>query len=165
MADRTKWHQGSVSQVVDDQSVGNDLTVGDDIVVTDAASFLGPITFADTFLHSATQTETVSINKTLDSGDSGVFQLVDTDAVVVTLPATAVGLVYTIINVAADAAALVSISPNAADKILGNGFTATDDKDAQNTKATAKRGDMMRLVGDGSLGWYVAEVRGIWARE
>lgn len=162
---------GTVSQAPDDQSVADDLAVGDDLTVGDDQTIAGDLavtgalTFGDTLLYTGQQTETVATNKTLDAGDSGVFQIVTADAVVVTLPATVLGLTYTVINGAADGAALVSISPAAADKIVGNGFTATDNKDAQNTKATAKKGDMMRLVGDGVDGWYVQEVRGTWARE
>jgi hypothetical protein len=143
---------GSVPQSQGDQSVRDDLSVTDDVTIG------GGLTF------SAQQYEIVAANKTLDAADS-VHQVVTVDAVVVTLPSTAVGLCYTIINGAEDGAALVSVSPAAADKIIGNGFTATDNKDAQNTKATAKKGDRITLIGDGVDGWMVFEVRGIWARE
>jgi hypothetical protein len=51
-----------------------------------------------------------------------------------TLPATVVGYVF-IIRVGKEGLT-VNVSPNASDKIAGNGFTATDDKDAIATNAT-----------------------------
>lgn len=109
--------------------------------------------------------ETVSADKTLDvNTDSGTWQLVDTDAKTITLPATATGVCYNIMNIGADAAVLVTISPNSADKIIGMGSAATDNKDILNTKATARTGDYVRLVGHAD-GWAIQEIVGIWARE
>lgn len=109
--------------------------------------------------------ETVSANKTLDAQDTGKIMEVDTDAVVITLPSTAVGIVYHIRNVAADAAAKVSVSPAALDKIMGPDIAGVDNKDLINTKATAKKGDYVKLIGDGASGWFVAEISGTWAAE
>lgn len=118
----------------------------------------------------------VTENKTLAATDSGVVQVVKTDAIVLTLPATAVGLLLTVFNgqtypsggapgAVIDKSVLVAVSPNSADKIMGLQFTAADDKDALNTKATSRYGDEIRLLGDGSLGWYVTQAKGAWARE
>lgn len=107
----------------------------------------------------------VSADKTLVLADSGIVQLVDTDAKVITIPATHVGDCFTIENAGADAAVLVAISPQAADKISGAGLTATDNKDLLNTKATAKRGDRVVLLADGLDGFVVVSMTGIWARE
>ncbi len=84
---------------------------------------------------------------------------------VITLPATVVGMTFTITNSAADGAAGVSVSPNAIDKIMGVGLTSADNKDLINTKATARTGDSVTLVGDGVNGWYVQKLTGTWARE
>jgi hypothetical protein len=65
----------------------------------------------------------------------------------------------------ADGACAVTVSPAALDKIMGNGYTSADNKDIVNTKATAKKGDYVKLVGDGVNGWMIAEIRGIWAKE
>lgn len=109
---------------------------------------------------------TVSADTTLDvATDNGVVQMVDTDAKTITLPATVVGIVYTIENAGADGAVLVTISPNASDKIMGMGSAASDNKDILNTKATARRGDRVVLVGDGVDGWKIASMTGVWARE
>lgn len=110
--------------------------------------------------------EEVTANKTLDQADSGVPQVVTADAVVVTLPATVAGLTYVIVNGSNRQGDVgVTVSPNASDQIIGNGFTAADDKDAINTKATARPGDKLVLVGDGVDGWFVQEVKGTWVRE
>lgn len=109
--------------------------------------------------------ETISSNKTLNAEDVGKIMEVDTDAVVITLPSTVVGYIYHIRNVAADAAAKVSVDPAIADKIMGPDIAGVDNKDLINTKLTAKKGDYVILIGDGSLGWYVVDVNGTWAAE
>lgn len=109
--------------------------------------------------------ETISANKTLDAQDVGKIMEVDTDGVVITLPSTVVGYVYHIRNVAADGGAKVSISPAALDKIMGPDIAGVDNKDLINTKATAKKGDYVILIGDGALGWYVVDINGTWAAE
>jgi hypothetical protein len=122
------------------------------------------------------QSVDVSTNKTLAITDVGIVQNVIADGVVITLPATVVGYSFTVRNggvkatggaygTGSDASAGINVSPNAVDKIAGNGFTATDDKDAINTKATAKVGDEIRLIGDGANGWFLETVKGTWARE
>lgn len=171
-------HIGSASQISrDDETISNDLavsedlavtgdaTVGDDLAVTGDLTVTETITFSDSLLHSAQMTQTLAVDTTLDITHCGKVIQIATDAKVLTLPSTAAGLNYTIMNTGADGAVLVTISPAAADKISGVGLTAADDKDLLNTKATAKHGDMVRLIGDGVDGWVVAEMRGTWARE
>lgn len=96
--------------------------------------------------------------------DSGYLFNIDTDAFTLTLPATVIGMRYTFRNVGADGAVLVTLAPNASDKIQGVGISALDNKALLNTKATAKYGDFVTLVADGVDGWFVHEMRGIWAR-
>ena len=93
--------------------------------------------------------------------------MVDTDAVVLTLPATAVGISYNIVNIAVDGGAKLSVSPNANDKIQGPDIAGVDNKDLINTKATQKRGDFVKLIGDGAAGggWFVVDIGGTWAAE
>ena len=118
----------------------------------------------------------VSENKTLAIGDQGVVQNVITDAIVVTLPATVVGYDYVVRNggdnasgtptrAGADGSMNVTVSPNAVDLIAGMQVTAADDKDFVNTKTTAKVGDELRVVGNGTTGWNVRQVIGTWAKE
>lgn len=124
-------------------------------------------------IYAARQSEDVTGAKTLDEGDSGVVQNVTATATV-TLPATVVGTTYTIRNggdnpagtpsgAGADGSVTVTISPNASDKIMGNGFTSADNKDMINTLGNV--GDEVTLVADGSAGWLVANVVGTWTRE
>lgn len=118
----------------------------------------------------------VTENKTLDLAQCGIVQNVITDGITVTLPATSVGATFTIRNggvpktsgpagTGDDFSCLVTVSPNSADKIQGLGYTAADDKDALNTKATARVGDEIVLVADGTDGWLVVRAKGIWARQ
>ena len=113
-----------------------------------------------------TSRELFSANSTLDATDCGRCLFVDTDAVVLTLPAIADGLGgVKIVNIAAFGAAKVSIDPQAVDMILGPGITGADNKDLINTKATAKRGDYVVIdLGDAD-GYVVTEMVGTWARE
>jgi hypothetical protein len=118
----------------------------------------------------------IDTSKTLADTDCGVVQNIVADSVVITLPATVVGYNFTVRNAgvkstggakgtASDGTVLVAISPNSVDKIAGATFTAADNKDALNTKATSHIGDEMSLAGDGVNGYMVTSYRGIWARE
>lgn len=122
--------------------------------VTDYPSFAGK-----TF-------ETVSANKTLDIEDNGKVMVVDTDAVVITLPATAGAGEYTIVNGGSAVGAVgLSISPAAADLIAGPDITGTDNKDQINTKATAVPGDYEVVRGGNATGYTIQAMRGTWAEE
>ncbi len=116
--------------------------------------------------HAWTVRETLSANKTLDAQDTGKLFWVDTDAFVITLPAIADGLGgCVVVNGGAFGAVAVTLSPAAADMILGPDITGADNKDLINTKATARRGDLVQLdLGDAD-GYVVTSMRGTWARE
>lgn len=121
--------------------------------------------------------ENIDTSKTLTLADNGVVQNVIADGLTITLPATTAGACFIIRNggvpassavgagTGTDASVAVTVSPNASDKIQGLAFSAADDKDAINTKATARVGDYIKLVGDGTDGWNVLDARGIWARQ
>jgi hypothetical protein len=110
--------------------------------------------------------EIVDASKTATTAASGTTYIADsTTSVVITLPATVAGLRYTLVVGQLTTSGGHAFSPAAADKIIGNGFTPADDKDAICTAATDVVGDKITLVGDGSLGWYVESVVGTWARE
>ena len=70
-------------------------------------------------------------------------------------------------NTAADAGALLTISPNASDKFLVDiaGAAGTDNKDIINTKATQKKYDFVHLMGMDAAGWCIADIRGTWVDE
>lgn len=97
-----------------------------------------------------------------DHGKTLVATIADT---VVTLPPTLAGFEVEVLAAVASTTTGLSLSPDAADQIIGNGFTAADDKDAINTAATDVVGDLLRVKGNGTTGWYITNVIGTWARE
>lgn len=117
----------------------------------------------------------VTENKTLAIKDCGVVQNVITDGLNITLPSTVVGYSYTVRNggvpktsaaagTGDDFSAIVKITPNASDLIAGMELTASDADSINNTKATARVGDEIQLVGDGTNGWNIVGVKGTWAQ-
>jgi hypothetical protein len=112
--------------------------------------------------------ETLSGIKTFDAEDSGKIFFVDADgdADALTLPAIADGFAGAkIVAIGAFGTTAVTISPAAADMILGPNITGADNKDLILTKATQRRGDFVKLdIGD-TDGYVVTEMRGTWARE
>lgn len=112
--------------------------------------------------------ETLTGTKTFDAQDCGKLFCVteEGDADALTLPAIADGLSgLTILYVGAFGGAAVTISPAAADMILGPDITGADNKDLILTKATARRGDFATLIAGDADGYMVTELRGTWARE
>jgi hypothetical protein len=101
------------------------------------------------------------------SAQVGKYVTVSADAKTLTLPAVVVGTTFIIVNNAADAAQLLTISPNGSDRFLVDiaGAAGTDDKDIINTKATMKQYDYVKLVGISADGWLIDEVRGTWVDE
>jgi hypothetical protein len=99
------------------------------------------------------------------STDSGKTFTSKTNGTVFTLPAIAVGNVFTFVNTAEDGANTFTISPNANDGILYVGGLV-DDKDLINTKATSKVGDFVKIAALNSTAhWTVVECQGVWAKE
>tara|TARA_R100000664_G_C2709908_1_gene107099 strand:- start:423 stop:833 length:411 start_codon:yes stop_codon:yes gene_type:complete len=97
--------------------------------------------------------------------DSGKTFTSKTNGTVFTLPAIAVGNVFTFVNTAEDGANTFTISPNASDGILYVGGLV-DDKDLINTKATSKVGDFVKIAALNSTAhWTVVECQGVWAKE
>ena len=109
--------------------------------------------------------ETKSSNYTVLTSDSGKTFVSETDGVVFTLPAIAVGYVFKFANNAPDGANTLTLSPNASDGITYAG-SSTDDKDLINTKVTSKQGDYVVIASlDSTTNWSVTEVRGVFAKE
>jgi hypothetical protein len=97
--------------------------------------------------------------------DSGKTFTSKTDGTVFTLPAIAVGNIFTFVNTAEDGTNTFTISPNANDGILYVGGLV-DDKDLINTKATSKVGDFVKIAALNSTAhWTVVECQGVWAKE
>lgn len=115
---------------------------------------------------------TITKSETLSEAHNREILLVTADSTL-TLPATAEGFRFIIVNAGSDGTVAITVSPNASDKIMGSftdgrvkvTMTGTDDKDLVNTKATAKKGDTLILVSDGSAGYYIEQATGIWTEE
>lgn len=113
---------------------------------------------------------------TLTAEDSGKIFLIGTDAKVITLPATVAGLDFTFINIGAAGNNIITLSPQAKEGISGTITLAASvvvdagvvNKDLINTKATAKCGDCVRLIGtgvEGTSSYVIVSSTGIWAAE
>lgn len=115
--------------------------------------------------------------KTLALADSGFVQNVIYANGAVTLPATAVVGTFTIRNGGVpvtsgpagtgDDGNLISVTPNASDKVSGGpDGTPTDGKPFKNTAATARVGDEITITNTGATdGGFVAGYKGIWVRD
>lgn len=99
--------------------------------------------------------------------DTGQIIYLGTDTKTITLIATVAGIEVTIVQAGGFGTALIHVDPNAADNFLGGcGLAAGGDgKKLSNTKATAQRGDYLRLIADGTGGWNIVGKRGTWAQE
>ena len=100
------------------------------------------------------------------STDSGKTFTSKTNGMVFTLPAIAIGNVFTFVNTAPDATNTFTISPNSSDGILYLG-SLTDNKDVINTKSTSKVGDYVKIqaMNGDVTAWQVTDVQGVWAKE
>lgn len=98
--------------------------------------------------------------------DSGkTFYIQNAADITFTLPAIAIGEVYTFVNMNKDGHAALTINPQAADGITYAG-SSTDNMDLINTKATAKKGDYVTIASlDGVAAWQVTDASGVWAKE
>lgn len=125
-------------------------------------------------LSTAANVVTLTANTPLTKADSGKVFLIGTDALVVTLPPTELGLEFTFINSGAAGNNIVTISPQAADGIAGTITLAasvvtrvgTVDVDLVNTKATSTKGNSAKIVGTGVAGtgaYYIVSASGIWS--
>lgn len=131
------------------------------IIEYDANGFIDP-------WHMYTVREELTGTKTFDAQDCGKLFTVtaDGDGDALTLPAIADGLTgITILAVGAFGTTAVTISPQAADMILGPDITGADNKDLILTKATQRRGDFVTLTFGDADGYAVTAMRGTWARE
>ena len=109
--------------------------------------------------------ETKTSNYTVLTSDSGKTFVSETDGVVFTLPAIAIGYSFKFVNNAPDGTNALTLSPNSSDGITYAG-SSTDDKDLINTKATSKQGEYVVIASlDGTTAWQVTEVRGTFAKE
>jgi len=158
---------------------GGGITVDGDVTLEDSLILGG-----NNLYGNSKKVVTLTDDTTLTAADSGKIFLIGTDAKTITLPATVAGLDFTFVNIGSAGNNTITIDPDDDDKIAGlvikpeggnadattdNGLVSVidgaDGKYLQNTKATAQTGDRVRIVGDGSAGWYITEGLGIWAHE
>lgn len=103
----------------------------------------------------------VTGNITAALNNSGRIHRVTADATIV-LPATEVGATLIFENGGEDGTVAITLDPNASDLIRGNGDAGADGVTVVNTKATARFGDRLVLIGT-TAGWFIHEQDGIWA--
>jgi hypothetical protein len=115
--------------------------------------------------------EALAGTKTFDAQDCGKLfcctEAADGDAL--TLPPVAAGFAgVTILYVGAFGGAAITIAPDATggqeDMILGPDIAGEDVKTLVLTKATARRGDYVKLGNSDLDGYHVTEMRGIWVK-
>jgi len=138
--------------------------------VATIAQMVGVVIDQDTFVLEPKanydgNAELVASNKTLDVQDCGKEMYVTADAITITLPATATEFHFVIVNGMNDGDCLVTVSPNASDLITGPDYAGTDDKDWENTKATARAGDRIELAFRTATGYVVTKLVGTWTQE
>ena len=106
--------------------------------------------------------------KTLDVQDDGKIILC-TVTTVVTPPAVGATMgPYTLVNMGQELATgysncQITLTPATGDKFYGPDISATDNTSLVNTLATAKRGDLIRLVYTDTHGWTITDMIGTWA--
>ena len=105
----------------------------------------------------------ITANQTLTAADSGTIFICNAADLVLTLPSTAEGLVYTFVCAAVSVGTGMSVSPAAADNIN----EGVANKDLINTGATDVLGDSVTVVGTGTAAtaWYTTAKIGIFAAE
>ncbi|MFA5526123.1 MAG: DUF2190 family protein [Acholeplasmataceae bacterium] len=100
----------------------------------------------------------------VEATHSGAVIHITADAKTVTLPVGVVGMEYIVVNDVADGGALVTVDLNGTEICRGANLTIANGEVANNTKATAKRGDYLHLVCTvAATAWRCVEKRGIWA--
>jgi hypothetical protein len=125
---------------------------------------------ADQLLATRMKVNSAAASQTLKASQSGEHFLAAVDSVF-TLPKSAPalkGVRYSFECGALSVGVGVSISPNAADAIGGNGLTVVLDKDLINTAATDRLGDMVEIYCTGEVGaaaWRITRIIGTWAKE
>jgi hypothetical protein len=128
-----------------------------------AVTVTGAGTYQGTWLPAGAKKKTITTG-TLTTADCGYVLQVEQDAQTITLPATASGGPFWIMNTAADGESLLTIDLDGSDKFIGAGLAPADGESILLTKATGKKGDFIRLV-PCTEGYFISEMAGVWAEE
>tara|TARA_B110000285_G_scaffold14286_1_gene14125 strand:+ start:660 stop:1067 length:408 start_codon:yes stop_codon:yes gene_type:complete len=130
------------------------------------------ITTSNSVLRARSKQTTLTTTQDIGTNAAGSEINIATDAIVLSLPAITaenIGAEFTFRNTGADAANIITISPDASDSINGavaavsSGGTAG--KDWINTKATSTKGDWVTLKAVALTEWYITGGDGVWASE
>lgn len=105
--------------------------------------------------------------KTITTGavttaDCGYCLQVSADNQTITLPATAAGVEFWIMCIAADDGALLTIELDGSDKFVGSGFTPADGEAMTIPKTGQNYGDYIKVSAH-TDGWIITEMVGTWA--
>ena len=117
--------------------------------------------------HGHNENLTKTANYTATAADSGLV-LNFTSTATLTLPAVAAGTSnIVIIARVGDEGITLTVSPNSADKIVGNGFTAADDKDLIFTNQPAGSYVVLQCTNEATTdsAWVVQRILGTATRE
>ena len=97
----------------------------------------------------------------------GKYVEISADAKTLTLPAVTIGASFIIVCTAKDGQALLTVSPDAADKFIVDllGAAGTDNKDIILAKASQKENDFVHLMGLNADGYYIHNISGVWSDE
>lgn len=149
----------------------NKLKLNPNGTVRDVVDTVGDFTLTGTISGMRQSTAIVTGDTTLTSADSGKV-LIDTKGsatTTFTLPAGSAGMNFTF--VCGDASGEIIIEPAGAEQIFGKTHAANDGVAlastattgvVKNTAATNVKGDMCRIVHDGTQWWIVAQT-GVWS--
>lgn len=157
----------NLNDVADAAAALENLGVG----LTDTPTFAGLVVSGAMHAKRETFTPSAGAYTVLNAnGDQTIRCGTDNDVVTLTdIAAANKGMRVTVINVAADDAAKVSISPHSSDKIKGTvaavSSGAVADKDWINTKSGSNNGDYTTLESDGTDSWYIVGGVGVWASQ
>lgn len=117
------------------------------------------------YLNADTEVKNSAYTVVITTDSGKIFEVEGGNDVTFTLPAIAVGNVFTFVYTGGNANGSITISPNASDGITYAG-SSTDDKDLLLTSANAERGDFVKLASlDGTVAWQVIESKGTWTKE
>lgn len=125
---------------------------------------------ADQLLATRLKVNVAAGTQTLKASQSGEHFLAAVDAVF-TLPAAGPatkGVRYSFECGALSVGTGLSISPNSADAIGGNGLTVVLNKDLINSGASDRLGDLVEIYCTGAAGataWRITRIIGTWAKE
>jgi hypothetical protein len=99
----------------------------------------------------------------LDAQDCAKYIFVTVDSTI-TLPATATALDdVTLVCMGPFGTVQIVVDPDNSDKIAGPNIAPADGATVTNTKATAKRGDLITLALGNVSGPAITEIKGTWA--